>query len=302
MTLSTDGKYLTVPGYNLTNGTASAGTAAGANRVIGLANANGTTSIPVANASILAGSNFRSVTSDGTNYWGAGTNGQVYITNGGTVNSTAFSGTSNNATNAFGKTESNLNVNNALTSNNSSYLGGTIAASYALLASPTFTGTVNVSSGSLYSNNMLMQGDGTNGYIRPINAGSVLYIGSNNTNQVTVAANGMVSLVNQIAVGTNVITNTTAYFVGNSSVNAYITSAGLYVNGAVFQSGAGYYKGNKGTVGDASNANNIFRINANTISTSITFVAGENASAVGPLTIGTGNTVTISTGARVVIV
>ena len=225
------------------------------------------------------------------------------------VNSTTFTGTANNATYLGGtaasgyQTTAGLSANVAtLTANNANNLGGTSAASYALLAAPTFTGTVNVGSGSLYSNNLLMQGDGTNGYIRPINAGSVLYIGSNNNNQVTVAANGMVSLVNQMLVGANVIANTTAVFVGNSSVNAYITSAGLYVNGAVFQSGAGYYKGNKGTVGDPSNANNIFRINANTISTSITFAAGENASAVGPLTIGTGNTVTISTGARVVIV
>jgi hypothetical protein len=38
--------------------------------------------------------------------------------------------TSNNATHAFGKTEGNLNVNNALTSNGSSYLGGVAAAAY----------------------------------------------------------------------------------------------------------------------------------------------------------------------------
>ena len=97
MTLSSDGKFLTVPGYNLTTGTASAGSAAGSNRVIGLANANGTTSIPVSNAAILTGNNFRSVTSDGTNYWGAGGSGQVYINNGGTVNSTAFASTNTRA-------------------------------------------------------------------------------------------------------------------------------------------------------------------------------------------------------------
>jgi hypothetical protein len=70
-----------------------------------------------------------------------------------TVNSTAFSGTANNSSNLNGKseanlnvnnaltanaasylngkTEANLNVNNALTSNNAAYLGGTIASSYA---------------------------------------------------------------------------------------------------------------------------------------------------------------------------
>ena len=70
-----------------------------------------------------------------------------------TVNSTAFSGTANNSSNLNGKSEANLNVNNALTanaatylngkleaglnvnnaltSNNAAYLGGTIASSYA---------------------------------------------------------------------------------------------------------------------------------------------------------------------------
>lgn len=38
--------------------------------------------------------------------------------------------TANNSTYAFGKNEINLNVNNALTSNNSSYLGGTAASDY----------------------------------------------------------------------------------------------------------------------------------------------------------------------------
>lgn len=39
-----------------------------------------------------------------------------------TVNTTNYSGTSNNATHAYGKTESNLNVNNALTANLASYI------------------------------------------------------------------------------------------------------------------------------------------------------------------------------------
>jgi hypothetical protein len=95
MTLSTDGSYLVVPGYNLTTGTASAGSAAGNNRVIGRGSNAGSTSIPVSNAAILTGNNFRGVCSDGTNYWGAGAAGQVYITTAGSVNSTAFSSTTN---------------------------------------------------------------------------------------------------------------------------------------------------------------------------------------------------------------
>jgi hypothetical protein len=43
------------------------------------------------------------------------------------------------------------------------------------------------------------------------------------------------------------------------------------------------------------------RINSNTQSNNITVIAGENALMVGPITIAVGNTLTIDTGARVVI-
>lgn len=49
------------------------------------------------------------------------------------LNSTAYTGTSynsNNTTYVNNKTEGNLNVNNALTANDSTYLGGTLASSY----------------------------------------------------------------------------------------------------------------------------------------------------------------------------
>jgi hypothetical protein len=58
-----------------------------------------------------------------------------------TINSTSFSGTANNATNAFGKTEGNINANSALTANNSTNLGGQAAAYY--------TNATNISTGTL---------------------------------------------------------------------------------------------------------------------------------------------------------
>lgn len=67
-------------------------------------------------------------------------------------------------------------------------------------------------------------------------------------------------------------------------------------------SGGGYYKGNDGAVGAAGNANNLFRINSNTMSNNITVAAGENALTVGPLTIQTGYTLTVETGGRAVII
>jgi len=57
-------------------------------------------------------------------------------------------------------------------------------------ASLNVTGIANVQSGNFYANNLILQGDGTNAYIRPTNSGSVLTLGSNNTNQITLAANG----------------------------------------------------------------------------------------------------------------
>lgn len=76
-----------------------------------------------------------------------------------------------------------------------------------------------------------------------------------------------------------------------------------YANGAwgALAGGSAYFKGNDGAIGDAASANNLMRINSNTQSNNITVIAGENALMVGPITIGTGNTLTISTGGRVVI-
>jgi len=105
-----------------------------------------------------------------------------------------------------------------------------------------------------------------------------------------------------VSLGSNVSINTSAVFVGNSTVNSYVTSSGLYVNGQVFQSGGGYYKGNQGTVGNTNNAGNLFRINANTQSNNITVSAGENALATGPIAIGSGFTFTIETNGRAVII
>ena len=65
--------------------------------------------------------------------------------------------------------------------------------------------------------------------------------------------------------------------------------------------GSTYMKGNLGAVGNPEFANNLMRINSNTQSNNITVIAGENALMVGPITIGSGNTLTIDTGARVVI-
>jgi len=123
---------------------------------------------------------------------------------------------------------------------------------------------------------------------------------------------------------TNTVTIVTANVAGNVVIGGTLTistSGGINANGSIGSngqlltsngstiywadapsSGGGFYKGNNGAVGNTNNINNIFRINANTITSNITFVAGENAVAAGPITVNTSVTLTVETGARVVIV
>ena len=118
--------------------------------------------------------------------------------------------------------------------------------------------------------------------------------------------------------------------VGNSTVNAAVTPAGYqianstvsfslvlptstqFANGAFYlnangswsevSSGGGYYKGNGGAVGNPTNAQNLFRINANTMTANVTIAAGENAQVTGPLAIANGAVLTIDSGGRVAII
>ena len=65
-------------------------------------------------------------------------------------------------------------------------------------------------------------------------------------------------------------------------------------------SGGGLFKGENGEVG--SSAGDIFRINEQTLNTSVTIDADENASATGPLAIASGVTLTVTSGGNLSIV
>lgn len=95
---------------------------------------------------------------------------------------------------------------------------------------------------------------------------------------------------------------TDGILIGNSTVNAAINSTSFSLNGSAFGGGGGYYKGSSGTVGSPSNANNVFRINANTLFANVTITANDNTICIGPLTIDTGVLLVVETGGRVVIV
>jgi len=65
----------------------------------------------------------------------------------------------------------------------------------------------------------------------------------------------------------------------------------------------GYFLNKDGTTTtNASDKDKMFRVNANTTTGNITLAASDNASATGPITIGNGFTITISSGGRLAII
>ncbi len=66
--------------------------------------------------------------------------------------------------------------------------------------------------------------------------------------------------------------------------------------------GGGRYKGERGTLGPAAAAGDIFRVNEQTLNTNVTIDADENASATGPLAVASGVTITVTTGGNLSIV
>jgi len=82
------------------------------------------------------------------------------------------------------------------------------------------------------------------------------------------------------------------YFRYNSTTNEFEGYSGASPAWGSIGGGAGYFKGDNGTVG--SSAGDIFRINEAELNTSTEILAAENASAAGPLTIASGVTLTVS--------
>jgi hypothetical protein len=83
------------------------------------------------------------------------------------------------------------------------------------------------------------------------------------------------------------------------SGNVDFRTANILLDGVV---SGGFYKGNNSNSINQAAAGNIFRVNSNTLTASVTFAAGENGTATGPVAIQTGISLIISTGARVSIV
>ena len=109
--------------------------------------------------------------------------------------------------------------------------------------------------------------------------------------------------VNSAKIGADVI-------VAEDLANNAITTAEI-TDGAITQAkidsnvalGAGYYIGKDGTVaGNSSGRDNLFRVNLNATTGNVTIPAANNASVTGPLTIGNGTTLTITSTGRLAII
>ena len=67
--------------------------------------------------------------------------------------------------------------------------------------------------------------------------------------------------------------------------------------------GAGYYIDKTGTVvGNSNGRDNLFRVNTNATTGNVTIAANNNASVTGPLTVGNGTTLTITSTGRLAII
>jgi hypothetical protein len=156
------------------------------------------------------------------------TNAQPNITSTGTLTGLIVSG--------------NINAGNVYANSGTigaSLLTGTVTTnaqpnitSVGTLTSLAVTGNITAgninSSLNITSNNLLLQGDGSDGYIRPTNSGSRLFIGANNTNYISILASGAVGSVGTITAPS--FTANTGVFAGSganlTSLNASNVSSG----------------------------------------------------------------------------
>jgi len=178
----------------------------------------------------------------------------------GTLTATAYSGTANNATYAFGKTEGNLNVNSAVTANNATYAYGKTEGNLNV-NNATTAGTANNATyafgkteGDLNVNNATYAYGKTEGNL---NVNSAVFLSGN-----TVTTNSTV-----LAVGANVVANTSALLVGNSSVNVVTNSSQISIGSGTLTATAYSGTANNATYAFGKTEGNLNVNNATTAGT-----------------------------------
>jgi hypothetical protein len=183
-----------------------------------------------------------------------------------------------NSTGPYGKTEGSLNVNSALTSNNSTNLGGTAAASYQLNSTlnaniaaylPVYTGVVNGSSHTV-------------GTSLIANATGVYHTGTMNAASLTV---GTSTIANSTGVYTGII-NAASHTVGTAfTANATVVNAVSYYAGTTL---IGNTTGPYGKTEGNLNVNSAVTVTTNTSTN--TFTIGTGTYFVSNGNVGVGNT------------
>ncbi|NDB58769.1 hypothetical protein EB001_10005 [bacterium] len=173
------------------------------------------------------------------------------------------------------------------------------------------TGTLKISNPSYISGNVSL--NVSNGVIRvggnTFSSNAVPLISNSAT--LTISGTGRLGTPVYFDIGTlsiSVLDKSIANIASANSVNtAYNTATGAFAaanaafavantgNGAIYianlafdlanTGGSGYYRGNNGDKGLASYKGDLFRINANTLTSNIGFDNGENAMTTGPITI-----------------
>jgi hypothetical protein len=91
-------------------------------------------------------------------------------------------------------------------------------------------GNIIVKSGNINANNLLLQGDGTNAYIKPTNANSILNLGANNKNKIAIS-DTLTDISNNVNVSENLFINTTkTNGVDNGAKLSSTSGSQFYIN------------------------------------------------------------------------
>lgn len=228
-------------------------------------------------------------------------------------------------------TEGQANIYGTLTVSNPNYLKGNTTISVTNGSISIATGNLNVK-GNVFSSNgitftsnsptLAISGSGLLGGQIFFSIGT-LSSSIADANTGNIASANSVNSVNQLLTALYGKVNT-VYTAGNSSwtqANAAYTQAnvvfaqanvaydrantGVYIANLAFDkanTSGGYWRGNNGDKGLVAAKGDLFRINANTLTSNIGFDNGENAQTVGPIVLADNANLYVNTGARVVIV
>lgn len=190
---------------------------------------------------------------------------------------------------------------------NSTYNAWFLVDDNKLLANTSNNQLVYIYNDKLVSSNGLVYSESSNTiytnsvYVKSINVESGIAAAYDKANSANILAFNTGIGANAFAAATIAGANTAV----GAGANAYAASIANTIAIAAYDKantgGGGYFAGNRDEVG-ASNYGDIFRVHSNTLTQNVTIYSGNNALCAGPITIsGAGTTLTIQTGARVVI-